>query len=64
MNLIPFIATSLYKEQWNMYDDYENLRSHLCSYRSNILHPPEIRKKEKIHDYRAVTRYQLGLVIL
>lgn len=29
-----------------------------------MMHPPEIRKKEPIEDYRAVNRYHLGMLLL
>lgn len=47
-----------------MYDDYEKVQSHLSVHRAKMMHPPEIRKKEPIEDYRAVNRYHLGMLLL
>lgn len=62
--LIPFISLSTYKENHSMYDDYERVMKHLTIYRTKSMHPPEIKRKESIIDYRAITRYHLGLILL
>ncbi|CAK79993.1 unnamed protein product (macronuclear) [Paramecium tetraurelia] len=61
-NLIPFIQVAAYKEVWSMYDDYEKVYTHLSLHKT--IKPPEVKRREPIKDFRAVTRYNIGLIIL
>ena len=45
-----------------MYDDYEKVYTHLSLHKS--IKPPEIKRREPIKDFRAVTRYNIGLILL
>ncbi|CAD8069761.1 unnamed protein product [Paramecium primaurelia] len=61
-NLIPFVQVAAYKEVWSMYDDYEKVYTHLSLHKT--IKPPEIKRREPIKDFRAITRYNIGLIIL